>query len=205
MRPIRLFVSLLTLLSTGVFARGSTAQAQSAGRNPGDQLRIAVWRSPEFSGDFTIAANGTINHPLYREIQVTGIPITTVEDRLRTFLTRYMTNPQFVIQPLVKIVVAGEVKAPNIYSVPPETTVAQAVALAGGPTDRGRLDQIMIVRDKEELKVDLTKPQTDAGQVPIRSGDQILVGRGGAPFRDYVAPVASSIAAIAATITIFRR
>jgi protein involved in polysaccharide export with SLBB domain len=71
------------------------------------------------SGDFTVAANGTINHPLYREVQVTGIPMSAVEDRLRTFLARYATNPQFVVLPLVKIIVGGEVRNPNVFSVPP--------------------------------------------------------------------------------------
>ncbi|HLE56049.1 MAG TPA: polysaccharide biosynthesis/export family protein, partial [Rhodothermia bacterium] len=88
------------LLAAGLLVGGAAAQAQSAGGpqalNPGDQIRIMVWRNPELSGDFTVAANGTVNHPLYREVQVTGISMSAVEDRLRTFLARYTTNPQFV-------------------------------------------------------------------------------------------------------------
>src|SRR6476661_3509710 len=134
----------------------STVSAQSSaavdGLNPGDQVRIAVWRNPELSGDFTVAANGTLTHPLYREIQVTGIPISAVEDRLRTFLSRYTTNPQFVISPLVKVVVSGEVRTPNVLSVPPETTVAQAIVLAGGPTAAAQLGHVRLLRDRQEIK-----------------------------------------------------
>lgn len=171
--------------------------------NPGDQVRIVVWRQAEFSGDFTVAPNGTINHPLYREVQVTGIPMPTVEERLRAFLTRYISNPQFVIQPLVKIIVGGEVRSPNVYSVPPETTIAQAVALAGGPTDRGDVRKLRIIRDGQEIQVDVTKADSDVARLQIRSGDQVLMPRRRTPFREYAAPLFSAAAAIAATLNIF--
>jgi len=177
----------------------------TGGLNPGDQIRIIVWRKPEFSGDFPIAANGTITHPLYREVQVTGVPLSVVEDRLRTFLTRYETTPQFVIQPLVRIIVGGEIRSPNIYSVPPETTIAQAIALAGGPTERGELNQVRVVRDRQEIKMDISKPDSDAGVLQIRSGDQILVGRKRQSILAIIGPITSSIAAAAAITTVIRR
>ena len=184
-----------------------TSQAQTSevpqGLAPGDQIRITVWRKPEMSCDCTVAGNGTIIHPLYREVQVIGVPLSTVEDRLRTFLARYEQNPQFVIQPLVKIVVGGEVRTPNIYSVPPETTIAQALAIAGGPTERGVLREVKVIRDRQEIKMDVSRPDSDAGVLQIRSGDQILIGRRGRSALEYISPVTSSIAAIAAIISIF--
>src|SRR6185503_9276044 len=103
----------LSIAFAALFVAAS-AQAQNQdvsaqGLAPGDAIRITVWRKPEMSCDCTVAGNGTIIHPLYREVQVIGVPLSTVEDRLRTFLARYEQNPQFVIQPLVKIVVGGEV------------------------------------------------------------------------------------------------
>lgn len=200
---------VLSVLLFVFFAIGpSSASAQTdtpanvAALHPGDQIRIVVWRKPEMSGDFPVSANGTVAHPLYREIQVTGLPISTVEDRFRTFLTRYETNPQFVIQALVRIVVAGEVRTPNVYSVPPETTIAQALALAGGPSDRGELKNVKVVRDRQTIAIDLSSPDSDAGILQIRSGDQILVGRRRASKTALIAPVTSSIAAIAAIISI---
>ncbi len=187
----------------------SGVQAQTAasteGLNPGDQIRIVVWRNVELSGDFTIAANGTITHPLYREVQVTGLPLSAVEDRLRTFLTRYTTNPQFVILPLVKVIVGGEVRTPNVFSVPPETTIAQVVVMAGGPTERGAVDHIRLLRGGQEITVDLSRPDADAASVQIRSGDQILIPRKSNIFRDYVGPVASTVAAIASIVSIILR
>ena len=201
------FLKRLTIAFTALFA-AATAHAQNQdpaaqGLAAGDQIRITVWRKPEMSCDCTVAGNGTIIHPLYRDVQVIGVPLTTVEERLRTFLARYEQNPQFVIQPLVKIVVGGEVRTPNIYSVPPETTIAQAIAIAGGQTDRGNLREVKVIRDRNEIKMDVSRPDSDAGVLQIRSGDQVLVGRRGRSALDYLGPVTSSIAAVAAIISIF--
>jgi polysaccharide export outer membrane protein len=194
----RLSIAFVALLAATSLPAQTPSDLTQQGLQPGDQIRIVVWRKPEMSCDCTVAGNGTIIHPLYREVQVIGVPLTTVEDRLRTFLARYEQNPQFVIQPLVKIVVGGEVRTPNIYSVPPETTIAQALALAGGPTERGLLSQVKVIRDRQEIKMDVSRPDSDAGVLQIRSGDQILIGRRGRSALEFISPITSSIAAIAA-------
>ncbi len=205
-RLTRFILPLIALFTSANIASAQTpSDTPPAGLNPGDQVRIVVWRNPEFSGDFAIAANGTVSHPLYREIQVTGIPMLTVEDRLRTFLTRYIANPQFVVQPLVRIIVGGEVRSPNVYSVPPETTLAQAVALAGGPTERGALNKVHVVRYGQDLVVDLTQSESNVAALQIRSGDQVLISRRGPGFRDFLSPTFSAIAATAALVNIFTR
>ena len=204
-----LFALIALAASSQAFAQTPDTSASAAfnqgSLNPGDQIRITVFRKPEFSGDFPIAANGTIIHPLYREVQVTGVPLSVVEDRLRTFLTRYETSPQFVIQPLVRIIVGGEVRTPNIYSVPPETTIAQAIALAGGPTDRGEVSQVHVIRDRQDIKMDISRPDSDAGVLQIRSGDQILVGRQRGSILGVIGPITSTIAAIAAITAVIRQ
>jgi protein involved in polysaccharide export with SLBB domain len=195
----RLSIALVVLC--GANAAGAQSEIQQS-LQPGDQLRITVWRKAEMSCDCTIGGNGTLVHPLYRELQVTNVPITTVEERLRAFLARYEQNPQFVVQPLVKIVVGGEVRVPNIYSVPPETTITQSIALASGPSDRGDLSNVRVIRDRQEIKIDVTRPDSDAGLLQIRSGDQVVVGRRGRSAFEYFGPVASSIAALAAILSI---
>ena len=197
-----------SLLVASLLLGATAAQAQTGGPqalNPGDQVRIAVWRNPEMSGDFTVAANGTLNHPLYREVQVTGIPLTSVEERLRTFISRYTNNPQFVILPLVKIIVGGEVRAPNMFSVPPETTVTQAVILAGGPSERGKLDRVRLLRDGQTIFLDMGRPDSQAASLQVRSGDQIIVPRNTNVLRDFLGPTASMVGALAAIASIFLR
>ena len=59
------------------------------------------------------------------------------------------------------VYVFGHVKNPGAYALPQkDTTVLQALALAGGVSDRGTTSRIKIVRivnaDKKELKAKLT-------------------------------------------------
>ena len=203
---IRVLFGVLTLAASDVlFAQDPAPPPARQHLLPGDQLRIVVWRQPEFSGDFFVGSSGTIIHPLYREVPVTGISLTTVEERLRAFLSRYTTNPQFVIEPLVRIIIGGEVRSPNIYSVPPETTIAQALALAGGASTEGNIRKVSIIRDRQEIKMDVSKPDSDASLLQIRSGDRIMIGRRNRSALEIISPVTSSIAAVAAIASILLR
>lgn len=169
---------------------------------PGDAIRIVVWRRPELSGDFTIALDGTISHPLYRELQVTGVPMPQLEPKLRTFLTRFEATPAFVITPLFRIFIGGEVRSPAMVTVPPGTTLAQTITLAGGPTDDGRLDQVRLFRDLKSTTVDLTGPDPEIARQEVHSGDQIVVGRRTRIVRDRLLPTASVIGALAAVANV---
>ena len=165
---------------------------------PGDVLRIDVWQQKEYSCECPISSDGTISHPLYRELNVSGLAVSEIETRLRTLLGKYLATPTFDIQPLVRVVVAGEVRQPNIYTVPPGTTVAQVIFRAGGPTDRGRLDKVKLVRGQSVQSLDLTRPDVAPVNVDVHSGDQILIGRRRSVMQDIVAPSSSILAALAA-------
>lgn len=172
---------------------------------PGDAVRITVWRKPELSGEFAIAGDGSITHPLYRALRVTGIPLVVAEGRVRTFLQQFETNPEFVMEPLLHVAIGGEVMRPNLYTLRPETSVANAVALAGGPTERGRRDRVRLLRDGGEVVLDLTKPEASIAATPIRSGDQILVDRRRAVFRETIGPIITVAGATAAIVNVILR
>lgn len=172
---------------------------------PGDAVRITVWRKPELTGEFPIVQDGTIAHPLYRGVSVAGLRFAEAEARVAELLRRYEANPQFVMQPLLRVSVAGEVRQPSLYTLPPETSIAQAVALAGGATERGRMEEVRLLREGREYVLDLTQPTAGMAQEPIRSGDQIFVKRSRNIFRDYIAPAGSVTAALAAIINIILR
>lgn len=169
---------------------------------PGDLLRITVWRRPELSGDFIVAPDSSITHPLYREVKVAGISLPVVEERVRTFLGKYETNAPFVISPLLRVFVGGEVRAPSVYTVAPGTTIAQAVALAGGPTERGNLESVALVRHEQRQVLDLTHPDSHSATIEARSGDQLLVARRRNFFLDVLAPSSSVFAAAASVASI---
>jgi polysaccharide export outer membrane protein len=181
---------------------GAIGPAAEEALRPGDVVRIAVWRKPEFSGDFPVADDGSITHPLYRAVSVAGLAPSTARERLRAFLRQFDAEPQFVMEPLVRVTVRGEVEKPNVYTLTPATTIAQVLAVAGGPAERGRRDRVQLVRGDAVSRIDLTA-SGGAARSPIRSGDEIVVERQRSLFREYILPtmtLAGSIAAIASVI-----
>lgn len=195
----------LLLAASPAIARAQSAavsDTSSATLAPGDLLRITVWRRPELSGDFVVAPDSSITHPLYREVKVAGVSLRVVEERVRTFLGKYETNAPFVISPLLRVFVGGEVRAPSVYTVAPGTTIAQAVALAGGPTERGNLESVSLVRQEQRQVLDLTRPDSHSTLIEARSGDQLLVARRRNFFLDVLAPSSSVFAAAASVASI---
>jgi polysaccharide export outer membrane protein len=174
---------------------------------PGDALRITVWNHPELSGDFAVAPDSALVHPVYQAVNVVGAPLPVVRDRLRSLLVTYEQGVQFVIEPLVSVTVAGEVRQPNLYQLPRGTTFAQAIAQAGGPTDLGRLDKVHVIRRDSTMVVNLGSGYSRYEALPIASGDQILVARRSSfnILRDVLYPVASLTAAVAAVLAYSRQ
>lgn len=192
------------LLPAGLLAQSPSVAPGAAVLSPGDAVQITVWRNPELSGEFQIGADSTIQHPLYHAIKVAGVPIPVAEERVRTFLQTLQTTPQFVMRPLFRVAVTGEVRQPNLYTLPPSVTIAEAVVRAGGITERGRLNRVKLVRDGEVAWIDLSDPHSAMAQSPIHSGDQITVERKTSFFRDYIVPAASVTAAIGTIVNILR-
>jgi protein involved in polysaccharide export with SLBB domain len=205
-RSMRILVCLallaLVVLSTPVSAQESAPSSDQAVLSPGDSVRIVVWRKPEFSGDFVVAPNGTVTHPLFRSVQVGGIPFATAEANVRRFLARFEENPEFVMEPLIRVAISGEVGRPQVFAVRPETTIAEAVARAGGTTETGVRNRIRVYRlerngQQQELLVNLTDPTGTSGRIQVRSGDQIVVDRRRSFLREVLVPALGVIGSIA--------
>jgi polysaccharide export outer membrane protein len=176
---------------------------------PGDSIRIQVWRKPEFSGDYLVGPDGTITHPLYRAVRVAGIPLAAAEANIRRFLLEYDQNPQFVMEPLISISVSGEVPRPSVFAVNPKTTLAEAVARAGGTTQYGKRDQVRIFRTegsaRGQMFFNLQDPTDVVAQSPVRSGDQIVVDRKKSFFKDVLLPVVGLLGSLASIALVSRR
>jgi polysaccharide export outer membrane protein len=69
------------------------------------------------------------------------------------------------------VYVFGHVKNPGSYVVQKDTTVLQALSLAGGVTDRGATGRIRIVRNENGKEQEVRVKLSD----PVRAGDTIIV------------------------------
>ena len=207
MRPL---ASTLILLSALALARPMVAQqathqaerSEQAVLTPGDSVRIQVWRRPEFSGDFVIAPDGSITHPLYRTVRVGGVPFATAEANIRRFLSGFEENPQFVMEPLIRVAVSGEVSRPSVFATRPETTIGEAMARAGGATQNGARNRVRVIRFTQSgvqqvFRLDLENSSSTDFSIPVRSGDQIVVDRKKSFTKDILLPTLGVIGSIA--------
>ena len=190
-RALRLLALLAALCAVPAPAAAQDGAAQDAALSPGDLVRITVFRKPELSGEVEVAPDGTLLHPLYRDLRAVGLTAPQLEERLRVHLARYEAEPSFVVEPLVRITVSGEVRQPQVATLRPATTVFQAVAAAGGVSPTGRPDRVVLVRGGETRILDLSVPGGPGATERVRSGDLIVVERRSTWARDFLAPAAS--------------
>ncbi len=192
----------LAVCLLSVHAGAQSPDSADAVLSPGDAVRINVWRKQDLSGEFFVAADGSVAHPFYADVKVGGVPFSIATDRVRRYVERFETSPRVLVEPLFQVMVVGEVRAPRLYTLRPEVTVAQAVGLAGGATERGQLERVQLLRSGRMHTIDLTDPNAALSQSPIRSGDQIVVPRRRDVFRDYIAPAGSITAALVTLVNI---
>jgi polysaccharide export outer membrane protein len=119
-----------------------------------DVLRVEVFDEPDLSGDFTIAADGTIMFPLLGQITISGMRISEAAHLLQQSLERdYLYDPKVSLTVVhyrsQKVEILGSVGRPGTYFLQGETRLLDLLAQAGGvvPTSaeirRGQVARIM--------------------------------------------------------------
>jgi polysaccharide biosynthesis/export protein len=200
--PACLILLASLVCSLPAAAQDTRPSAGQAVLTPGDSVRIVVWRRPDFNCECVVAPNGSITHPLYRSVQVGGVPFTTAEANLRKFLLQFEERPEFVMEPLVRVAVSGEVERPQVFAIRPETSIGEAVARAGGVTRDADRNRIRVLRlepggQQQELVVNLNDPSVGSATMPVRSGDQIVIERRRSFTRDFLLPALGVVGSIA--------
>jgi len=171
---------------------------------PGSVVRIQVWRQPDYSGDFGLGVEGRLVHPLYQEVPLEGLSLSEARAAIGSFLAGYLQGAQITVEPLSRVSVGGEVREPAVYQVERGTTVAEAVALAGGPTAVARLDRVTLARGNELYTLRLGEDVVTAGQLQVVGGDQIFIERESefSVWRDVIGPVGTLAALVLSSIRI---
>lgn len=142
----------------------------------GDQLRVTVFNQAQLTGDYKVAADGSISMPLIGQVSARGLTSSELEQAL---VKRLSVEKNLLVDPSVNVQVEayrpffilGEVRNPGQYPCPSDTTVLSAVAVAGGFTYRARTDYVSITR-----KID-SQPAERRGDRDsiVQPGDVIFV------------------------------
>lgn len=180
-RSFRALMYAAAALSVLAAAPGAAQEAggalpQDFSLQPGDLLKVEVWRERDLSGEFPVDTDGTLVLPLLGVHRVQGVPYTQLRDSLMAGYQRQLRNPSITLVPLRRVSVFGEVNRPGVYTLDPTMTLAGAVASAGGATVNGDVRKIRIVRGSSVIQSSLGGTETLTA-ANVRSGDQIIVDR----------------------------
>lgn len=167
--------ALLLIAAVASVSAGWAAQtAPTYKLGTGDEIRIQVYGEDDLLMETRIGDSGVIAYPFIGEIQVAGKTPAEVEAIIVAGL-----KPDYLVDPTVTVSVVeyrpffiyGEVEDPGGYPFQPGLTVAQAIALGGGFTERASRQRIFLVRDDD--------PTHQRRQVtlntPIGPGDTVTV------------------------------
>lgn len=144
---------------------------------PGDKLRLTVFNETDLSGEFSVDGQGFVRLPLVGQIQAAGLTTFGLESRIGDAFVAggYLVNPRVAVEITTyrPFYIIGEVSKPGEYAYVNAMTAPNAIALAGGYTDRAVESTILIRRlgtpKEREYQVDET--------TRIQPGDVIRVER----------------------------
>ena len=140
---------------------------------PGDAIQLAFSREPDLGGDFAVDENGAVVLPLLGTRTVRQRSPAELKRSLLAEYAQQIRNQDVRITMLRRVRILGAVKNPGLYRVDPTMTVVDAVALAGGATEQGKLKRVQLYRDGHVVGSNL---DLNARLLPqLHSGDQIMV------------------------------
>jgi polysaccharide biosynthesis/export protein len=168
--------------------RPSNNQSNAYTLGPGDRVRVDVFNVPEYSGEFVVLVDGTLNLPIVGAIRVEGGTLAQVAKRIEDEYKRYVRVPTVTVGLIlarpIQVTIAGEVNRAGSYSIPlAETrkfpTLSQALQLAGGVKQTSNLRRVRVVRGNRQGFFDmlaLLQGSQGTGQdFTLRDGDAIYV------------------------------
>jgi polysaccharide export outer membrane protein len=155
---------------------------------PEDAVAIRVVGHEEFSGPAVVRPDGRVSAPGLGEISASGRSAAELSNAIAGRLKRWIREPivtvtvtQFRSQG--QVFVLGQVTRPNSYPYRAGLTVAEALALAGGPLIDADLTKAALFRaadgsDRRALRVDLSPLAREgeaAPQVVLQRGDMLVL------------------------------
>lgn len=211
-RPITRLIQLLAVMCIGTppFAGALAQQAPvpesgrtDAAAQPGDKVRLKIYREPDLSGEFVVPDDGEVDFPKIGSVRVDHMTTDSLRALLITQYSHSLRDPAIEVTVLRRVNVAGAVRNPGFYYADPTVTVKGALALAGGVTPEGNKNKVELQRGNQRTAISLSGG-TSLADSPIQSGDQVA-----APERSWfsrnTALVVSGITGIAVVVATILR
>jgi protein involved in polysaccharide export with SLBB domain len=178
MNGFRLTFGATVLAAALAAASACLAQdAQGAGTyhlGTGDKVRVIVFGEDDLGGAFDVDGNGNISLPLIGPVKAAGLSAPQLETEITSDLRAgYLNDPRVNVQVTNyrPFYVIGEVNKPGQYPYVNDMSILNAVALAGGFTDRAIQGDVCIRRNGDTKEACIDADET----TKIYPGDVIRI------------------------------
>ena len=159
----------------------------------GDVLKITVFNHDDLTTVARVGGDGTIKFPLIGQIEVGGMTLSQISERISKSLSDgYVVDPQvsIFIQEFrsKKAFIMGEVHRPGFHVLSGNTTFLELLSVAGGVTkdaaEKATIKRKSDAPDNEEIVItvdlkSLLEKGDTSRDVPIMDGDSIYIPKTG--------------------------
>ncbi|MBW8362832.1 MAG: polysaccharide biosynthesis/export family protein [Kaistella sp.] len=164
--------------------------------------------SPSVEKQYLVSSEGTIDFPVLGVLQTEGKTVEALKAELIQRISAYVKSPNVSLKLVnFKVTVLGEVARPGQYTIPEgQTTLLNAIGLAGDLTMYGKRDDILVVRNENgnltRQRINLMNAEfINSPYFQLKQGDVIYVSAN--PTKDKISrldPNTGTYIAIAGTI-----
>jgi polysaccharide export outer membrane protein len=140
----------------------------------GDKIHISVFGQADLNGDFAVDGAGNVQLPLIGQVHAAGLTVAQFQKEITVkYADGFLVNPnvQVDVSGYRPFYIIGEVKTPGQYAYVNGMSILNAVALAGGYSDRADKSEVYIRRNGASKEVELPADET----TKVNPGDIIRV------------------------------
>lgn len=158
----------------------------------GDRIKIDVFNVPEYSKEYQVLVNGTVNLQRVGSVSVRGMTIRQAQDAIAAKYRRVLRNPSIDVSLLaarpLNVAIAGEVGKPGTYSLTfgdggKFPTITKLIREAGGMSRSADARQVVVRRPQrgggeQQIRLDMWELFTTGNirqDLTLRDGDSILI------------------------------
>jgi polysaccharide export outer membrane protein len=154
---------------------------------PGDIFDVDFGYTPEFNQTVTVQPDGYVSLRNVGDVYVVGKTVPQVTDDLRNAYGKILNHPMLsvVLKDFEKpyFIADGQIGHPGKYELRDDTTLVQAVAMAGGFLSSAKHSQVVLYRRVSDqwahaMLIDVKKMQSEhnlSEDVHLQPGDMLYV------------------------------
>ena len=154
---------------------------------PSDVVEISFTVAPEFNQTLTVQPDGYVTLKDAGMVEVAGLDLTQLTDAVEKAYRGYLHDPQVAVNlkdfERPYFIVGGEVGKPGKYELRSDTTVVEAVEIAGGLTGQAKHSQVVLFRRVNDDLVEshllnlkkMLKDKSLKEDAHLQSGDLVFV------------------------------